>query len=192
MKALGEARAGRSVDEAPRTAALPDASLAPVVESAYARAFVLGARAAAPEGTAVTFLLPSSARFAYTPRSPSVAPPVEVAPDPFVRGNAFTPLHQGDRALVALLSIAAGRRLETGPESERLLVVLRGRGLVFLENGDTLPFDANHLAFIPAGEPARVWAQGPEDVLAVVMQPNVAPVKRRTLADEIAKRRGGA
>lgn len=103
-------------------------------------------------------------------------------------GNAFRPLHDSSTVLAALLSIAAGRRLETGPESERVLVFLRGRGLVFLQNGDTLPYAAGDAALLPAGEPARVWAQGPEDALAVVLQPKGEPAPRRTLKAALRER----
>lgn len=104
-------------------------------------------------------------------------------------GNAFRPMHQSSTTLAALLSIAAGRRMETGPESERVLVFLRGNGLVFLQNGDEMRFRAGDAALLPAGEPARVWAQGPEDVLAVVLQPAGQTAVRRTLKGELEKRR---
>ena len=104
-------------------------------------------------------------------------------------GNAFQPVHASATTLAAVLSIAAGRRMETGPESERVLVFLRGAGLVFLQNGDEMRFQPGDAALLPAGEPARVWAQGPEDVLAVVVQPVGAPAERRTLKGELEKRR---
>jgi quercetin dioxygenase-like cupin family protein len=107
-------------------------------------------------------------------------------------GNAFRPLHASDATLAALLSIAAGRRMETGPESERVLVFLRGAGFVFLQNGDALRFAPGDAALLPAGEPARVWAQGPEDVLAVVLQPQGGRAERRTLKGELEKRRQAA
>lgn len=104
-------------------------------------------------------------------------------------GNGFRPLHESASTLAALLSIAAGRRLETGPESDRVLVFLRGSGLVFLQNGDAQRFAPGDATFLPAGEPARVWAQGPEDVLAVVVQPRGASAERRTLRGELERRR---
>lgn len=164
---------------------------APIVASAHTRVFVVGPAAPLPAGTDAVIELPDGQRFAYAP----VAAGGEartLAIDPFVRGNSFKPLHESERALAAQLSIAAGRRVETGPESERLLLVLRGAGLVFVENGDALRIEPNHVALIPAGEPARVWAQGPEDMLAIVFQPRGQQAKRRTLAGEIAKRRAPA
>jgi mannose-6-phosphate isomerase-like protein (cupin superfamily) len=80
--------------------------------------------------------------------------------------------------------------METGPQSERVFVILRGTGLVFLENGDQLRFGPGDAAVVPAGEPARVWAQGPDDVLAVVLQPRGEAAPRRTLAGEIRRLRG--
>ncbi|HVM45311.1 MAG TPA: hypothetical protein VM582_05195, partial [Candidatus Thermoplasmatota archaeon] len=106
--------------------------------------------------------------------------------------NAFKPLHESERALAALLSIAASRRLDAGAESERAFLFLRGRGLLILENGDTHHFEPHTLAVVPPGFAARLWAQGPEDVLAVVLQPRGGPAERRTLAGEIAKRRASA
>lgn len=161
---------------------------APVVESERTRAFVLPAGAALPEGADLVFDLSDGSRFAYVPRAPG-GPVQERAIDPFARGNKFAPLHESERALSALLSIAAGRRVDTGPESERLFVFLRGPGLLFEENGDTHRFAPHQCALVPAGEPARVWAQGPEDALVVVCQPKGEAVARRTLAGEIAKRR---
>lgn len=181
------------MDELARTFALPGApSLdAPAVETTHARGYLLPSSGPLPEGCDLVFGLPGALRFAYVPRAPAAgAPAREVEVDPFVHGNAFRPLHQGPRSLAALLSIAAGRRLETGPESERLLVFLRGRGLVFLENGDTHRFEPGWAGVVPGGEPARVWAQGPEDVLAVVMQPAGQKQEKRTLAGELARLRG--
>lgn len=175
--------------EEPRTFPLPDApSLeSPAVETPHARGYLLPAAGAPPRGADVVFGLPGALRFAYVPAGEPVPAPREVELDPFLRGNAFKPIHQGPRTLAALLSIAASRRLETGPESERLLVFLRGRGLLFMENGDTLPFEPGWAGVVPPGEPARVWAQGPEDVLAVVLQPAGQRAERRTLAGELAK-----
>lgn len=107
-------------------------------------------------------------------------------------GNAFRPLHSSPTTLAALLSVAAGRRLEMGPESERVLVYLRGTGLVFLANGDAQKFNAGDASLLPAGEVARVWAQGPGDVLAVVVQPQGPPAERRTLKGELEKRRAAS
>lgn len=184
------------MDETARTLPLPERpSLeAPAVETAHARGYLLSPVGALPAGTDLAFGLPGALRFAYVPRAEAAAGAAarEVEVDPFLRGNQFRPIHESSRSLAALLSIAAGRRLETGPESERLLVFLRGRGLVFLENGDTLPFQAGHVGVVPAGEPARVWSQGPDDVLAVVIQPQGMREARRTLAGELAKRRAAA
>jgi hypothetical protein len=58
-----------------------------------------------------------------------------------------------------------------------------------MENGDTHRFAPGWAGVVPPGEPARVWAQGPEDVLAVVMQPAGQREEKRTLAGELAKRR---
>lgn len=160
-----------------------------VLETAQSRSHIAAATGALPEGTDVAFALPDGRRFAYAPSAAGAGPPREVAVDPFVRGNQFRPLHQSERSLAALLSIAAGRRLETGPESERVLVFLRGHGLVFLENGDTYRFEPGTLVCVRPGEPARVWAQGPEDALAVVLQPAGVRAEKRTLAGELAKRR---
>lgn len=181
------------MDDVPRTVPFPPqpSADAPLVESTHSRAFLLPPSAAVPTGCDVVLPLPDGPRLAYVPTAPAPGEhaAVEVAVDPFVRGNQFKPLHQSERALSALLSIAASRRLDTGPESERLFVFLRGRGLVFMENGDTHRFEPNTLALIPAGEPAGVWSQGPEDVLAVVFQPRGGRVERRTLRGEIEKRR---
>lgn len=176
-----------------RTVELKEPHAEPVIETPHARVHLLSPAEDPPGGTELTFLLPSSARVAYVPRAAGDAPAREVEADPLLRGNAFKPLHESPRALAALFSVAAGRRLGTGPESERVIVLLRGTGLVFMENGDVHPFEQNTLVYVPAAEPARVWARGPEDVLGIVLQPNVArPAERRTLASEIAKRREGS
>ena len=179
------------MDETARTFELPGRpSLeTPAVETAHARGYLLSPAGPLPEGCDLAFGLPGALRFAYVPRAPGDAARAEIEVNPFLRGNQFRPLHQSGRALAALLSIAAGRRVETGPESERLFVFLRGTGLVFQENGDTHRFAPGWAGVVPAGEPARVWAQGPEDVLAVVMQPAGQREERRTLAGELAKRR---
>lgn len=174
-------------EDLPRTLALP-AAPGRAYEAAHSEGWLLAPAAAPPEGAEVVVALPDGARFAYVPSVEGAPARAEVAPDPFLRGNQFKPLHQSARALAALLSIAGGRRLELGPESERVLVFLRGHGLVFLENGDTHRFEAGWVAVLPAGEPARVWAQQ-EDVLAVALQPAMARQERRTLAGEIARRR---
>ena len=178
------------MDEA-RTLPLPErpSPETPAVETTHALGYLLSPMGPLPEGCDVAFGLPGALRFAYVPKAPGAAAGQEVQVDPFLRGNQFRPLHQSARTLAALLSIAAQRRLETGPESERLLVFLRGTGLVFLENGDTHRFAPGWAGVVPAGEPARVWAQGPDDVLAVVMQPAGQREEKRTLAGELAKRR---
>lgn len=160
----------------------------PLAESAHMRAHLLAPGAPAPDDTDALIVLPDASRFAYVPRAPG-GPAATLAPDPLARGNSFKPLHESERALVAQLSIAASRRLDTGPESERVFLFLRGRGLLSLENGDALRFEPNQLGIVPAGYSARLWAQGPEDVLAVVFQPRAPPSEKRTLAGEIAKRR---
>lgn len=179
------------MDELARTFELPERpSLeTPAVETPHARGYLLPPAGPLPEGCDLAFGLPAALRFGYVPTAGGEAARREVEVDPFLRGNQFKPLHQTGRALAALLSIAAGRRVETGPESERLFVFLRGTGLVFQENGDTHRFAPGWAGVVPAGEPARVWAQGPEDVLAVVMQPAGQREERRTLAGELAKRR---
>lgn len=181
------------MEDLARTQPLPEApSLeTPAVETTHARGFVVGAASPLPDGCEVVFPLPSMARFAYVPRAVGPAAQAEVAADPFLRGNQFKLLHDSPRALAAAISIAANRRVEMGPESERLLVFLRGQGLVFLENGDTFRFAPGDVAVLPAGEPARVWCQGPDDALAVVLQPRAERAERRTLAGEIQKRRAG-
>lgn len=132
--------------------------------------------------------LPQGFVAAYAPKLAGVAARKRVVVEP-LSGNAFRLVHESDRAQAALVSIAAARRLESGPQSERVFVFLRGKGLVFFENGDTLPFASGDAVVLPAGEAVRVWAQGPDDVLAVVLQPRMAEAPRRTLAAEIAKRR---
>ena len=183
-------RSPRGVDTVARADALPLASDAPVLDSPHAQAFVASPTAPVPAGAEVVFLLPSSARFAYVPRAGGDAQAHEVVADPFLGGNAFKPLFESRRALAAAISVASMRRVNVGPESERVFVFLRGSGLIFLENGDTFKFEPNTLAFLPAGEPARVWAQSAEDVLAIVLQPAGQREERRTLAGEVAKRRG--
>src|SRR5207249_5635337 len=136
---------------------------------------VMGPRDAPPEGAEVLLRLSSLDVAAYVPRGGGTgAPAAEIAPDPLLRGNAFRVAHESPRTLAALVSVAAGRRMESGPESDRLFLVLRGSGLVFLQNGETLRFAPLDAIFVPAGEPARLWAQGPEDLLAVALQPRDA------------------
>ncbi|HUR70292.1 MAG TPA: hypothetical protein VM370_13690 [Candidatus Thermoplasmatota archaeon] len=165
---------------------------APLVASATSSAFLLPPGAPLPPGTDTWLHLPDGARFAYVP-TPGPAPEpgtdVMLTVDPFVRGNRFTPLHESPRALAALLGIAAARRVDSGPESERLFLFMRGQGLVFDQNGDSARFGPMTACLAPAGEPARLWAQGPEDVLLLVFQPRGAKVERRTLRSEIEKRR---
>ena len=165
-------------------------SSAPLVETPYARAFLLEPGAPAPEGTDALVTLADARRFAYVPIPSSQASDAALLTvDPFVNGSRFMPLHQSSRALAAQISIAAARRVDTGPESERLFLFLRGSGLLFDQNGDTMRIAPEHVAVAPAGEPARLWAQGPEDMLAIVFQPNAERAPRRTLSSEIAKRR---
>lgn len=179
------------MDELARAIDLPQRPTAEAfAETTHARLYVLAPGAPLPEAADVSFTLPDGSRFAYAPRAPG-GPAQEVAIDPMLRGNAFKPLHQSPRALSALLSLAASRRVDTGPESERVFLFLRGTGLVSLENNDVIRFNPNVAVVVPAGEPARVWCQGPEDALAVVLQPQGMREERRTLAGEIAKRRVG-
>jgi hypothetical protein len=177
------------VEELPaaRPFGVPDASQ-PAFETPASRVLLLPPGGPLPEGCEAFVPLPDATRVAYVSRAaPGSA--VEIAPDPFLRGNKFVPVHASATTLGALLSIAAGRRLDTGPDSERVLLILRGKGLVFLDNGDTMPVEAGWWAFVPGGEGARVWSQGPDDMLAVALQPRGPPVERRTLAGELAKRR---
>jgi len=178
------------VEDLPRVVPFPTRpDDAPFAETPLTRAYLLAPTAAPPADADALVDLPDGSRFVYAPRAPGGAPHA-LAFDPFVRGNAFKPIHESDRALGALLSIAASRRLDTGAESERFFVFLRGAGLLSLENGDVHRFEPNTLGIVPAGYAARLWAQGPEDVLAIALQPRgAAPKERRTLASEIAKRR---
>jgi quercetin dioxygenase-like cupin family protein len=161
-----------------------------VVAGAHARLHVLAPGATLPAGAACAFALADGRQVAFEPRPPAApaTAPERLAIDETLRANAFRPLHESRSALAALVSVAAGRRLESGPESERALVALRGRGLVFLDNGDALRFQAGDVVLLPAGEPARLWAQGPEDVLAVALQPPAPAAERRTLASELRRR----
>lgn len=175
------------MDELALTKPLPPSpSTEPVLETPAGRLVLVAARGPLPEGTDVALLLPDATRIAYVPRAPG-GEAKGVQADPFLRGNQFKPLHASPRALAAQLSIAPSRRVETGPESERVFVFLRGSGLVFLNNGDVFRFEAHHVGFIPAGEPALVWSQGPEDALVIVFQPAGQQAERRTLAGELAK-----
>ena len=162
------------------------------LESPHATLHLVRPAAPLPPGCDVAVLLPDLSRAAYVPRAPGEGARVEVAPDPFVRGNSFRPLHESPRSLAALVSVAAGRTMTSGPESERVLVFVRGSGLVFLQNGDALKFGPMDAALLPAGEPARVWAQGPEDALAVALQPRMDAEPRRTLAGEVARLKAAA
>lgn len=150
---------------------------------------VLSLDAQLPRECEVTLTLADGSRAAYSPVSPGDGAARELDLDLLQRGNAFHALHESPRALAAQLSIAAGRRMESGPESERMFLFLRGNGLVFLENGDTQRFEPQNATLAPAGEAIRIWAQGPEDVLAVVLQPRMPPAAKRTLASEVAARR---
>lgn len=163
-----------------------------VTQTPRSSCVVLSFGAAPPPGADLVVALDDGRRLAFVPLVEGPGAGGEVVPDPLLRGNAFLPVHESGRALAAMLSVAASRRVETGPESERVFVFLRGRGLVFLENGDTFGFEPGTLVVVPPGEPARVWSQGPDDALVVVLQPRGAePERRRTLAGEIAKRRAG-
>lgn len=172
-----------------RTLAFPPRPSAeePALATSHSRAYLLPATGALPEGADLVATLADGARFAYA--CDGGGPAREVVLDPFLRGNAFKPVHDSPRAQAALLSVAASRRLETGPESERLFVFLRGSGLVFLENGDVHKFAPGFLGVVPPGEPAKLWAQGPDDALALVVQPKGERAARRTLAGELAKLR---
>ena len=177
------------MDELPRVVPFPTQPAdEPFAQSAHARVHLVGPSGALPADTDAVVELPDGSRIAYVPRVPG-GPASVLKVDPFVRGNAFKPLHESPRALAAQLSIAAARRLDTGAESERVFVFLRGVGLLSLANGDVHRFEPNTLGIVPAGFAARLWSQGPEDVLAVALQPRVAPAEKRTLASEIAKRK---
>lgn len=168
--------------------ALPGPSPQPAFETPAAVCYHLPAGGALPDGAEIVVQLPDATRFAYAARA-APGPGVEVAVDPLLRGNAFKPVHASATTLAAVLSLAASRRMDMGPESERVLLVLRGRGLVSLDNGDAHRVEPMTWAFVPAGEPARLWSQGPDDVLALVVQPQGQREEKRTLAGEIAKRR---
>lgn len=160
-----------------------------VAQTPHSRSLLLAPGEPAPAGYDALVVLADGRRLAYAPTLEGPDAGTEVMPDPLMRGNAFVPAHQSARSLAALLSIAVTRRLETGPESERAMVFLRGKGLVFFQNGDTLKFEAGTFVVVPPGWPAAIWSQGPEDALAVVFQPQGQQVERRTLAGEIARRR---
>lgn len=160
-----------------------------VLATQHSRCLLLEPGAPAPEGFDVLVVLHDGRRLAYAPSMAGPDSGAELVPDPLLRGNAFLPVHESERCLAAFISIAAGRRVETGPESERILVVFRGVGMAFLENEDLLKFEPGTVVALPPGVPARVWSQGPDDVLAAVFQPKGVKAARRTLASEIAKRR---
>lgn len=177
------------MEDLPRVVALPARPTPePIVETPTTRAFLAAPGGALPPEADAVVELPQGGRFVYAPRAPG-GPASELTVDPMARGNSFKPLHESARALAAQLSIAASRRLDTGPESERVFLFLRGQGLLSLENGDALRFGPGDVGVVPAGYAARLWAQGPEDVLAIVLQPRGASGEKRTLASEIAKRR---
>ncbi len=175
------------MEDVPRVARIGTDSV--VYESQRSRGLLVPVGDKAPEGTDVLVALPDGRRLAYLPTPPSPDMPTDVVADPLIRGNAFVPVHESAHSLAAVLSVAAGRRVNTGPESERVLVVLRGTGLVFLEKEDTIPFETGDVVVIPGGESARLWSRGPEDLLTIALQPKGEPEKRRTLASEIAKRK---
>lgn len=128
-----------------------------------------------------------------TPRAHAVSEANPMA----LAGNAFVPLYESGASACALFHVEAGRRMHTGPESERTLLFLGGTGLIFLEEGTTVPIRAGDLAVLAPGYPARVWARGPEPLAGVVFQPQMVRAEKRTLRgeltrlkDELAKRRG--
>lgn len=132
----------------------------PIVASPHARAYVLPPAAPLPDGADAAFDLADGSRFVYAPEAPGTFT-ATLAVDPFVRGNSFKPLHDSPRALSALLSVAAGRRVDTGPESERLFLILRGVGLLFEENGDTHRIEPNSVALVPPGGAREGLGAGP-------------------------------
>lgn len=175
------------MEELPRVAPFP-AGPGAIDQTPHARVLLLAPSDPPPADTDALIPLADGSRIAYVPRAPG-GPATELKVDPFLRGNAFEKIHESPRALAALLSIAAARRMDAGADSERVFVFLRGAGLLSLENGDVHRFEPNTLAIVPAGFAARLWAQGPEDVLAVVLQPRGVAAQKRTLASEIAKQR---
>lgn len=163
-----------------------------VLQTPHSRCVLLDVGEPAPPGFDLVVVLADGRRLAYEPALAGPDSGAELVPDPLLRGNAFLPVHESDRSLAAFLSIAASRRVATGPESERIVVIFRGVGMVFLENEDLLKFEPGTVLALPPGDPARVWSQGPDDVLAAVLQPKGVTAPRRTLASEIAKRRSQA
>lgn len=144
--------------------------------------------APAPAGVAVPGRARALAYVAHVAAPPEAAP-LRLRADPeSVRLNEFKPLFENARAAAALLSVAAGRRVDSGPEVERTFIVLAGSGLVFLQDESTLAYREGDAIVVPAGEPARLWARGPEDARLVVFQPQAPPAERRTLRGELAKR----
>jgi quercetin dioxygenase-like cupin family protein len=152
-----------------------------VVETPHARVV-----AALADDAEATLFLADGTPVSYTLRAAGEPARAELKVDPMLRGNAFKPLHDSARAQAALLSVAASRRMESGPQSERAFVILRGSGLVFLENGDTMRIAPGDVAIVPAGEPARLWAQT-DDLLVVALQPKGQDAPRRTLAGELRR-----
>lgn len=165
-----------------------DPATVPLPDEGVALAGQRGDLEVVPRRFDVAFPLPDGRLVGYAPREGDVASRI-VPIDASLHGNAFLPVHESPHALAAVLSIAAGRRMETGPESERMLVFLRGTGLVFLQNGETMRYAAGFATLVPAGEPARVWAQGPEDALAIVVQPTGPRAEKRSLLSELEKRK---
>lgn len=102
-------------------------------------------------------------------------------------GNAFVPLYESERSACALFHVEAGRRMHTGPESERTFLFLGGTGLVFLEEGTTVPIRAGDVAVLAPGYPARIWARGPEPLSGVVFQPVMERAERRSLRGELTR-----
>lgn len=177
-------------DETAFAVQLPDARPGDAVaRTPHSQAMLLDVEGAPPEGADAVVVLADGRRLAYLPALPGPDAGSRIVPDPLMRGNAFVPVHESPRSLGALISVAASRRVGMGPESERVLVFLRGEGMVFLENEDILKFAPGTLVVLPPGEPARVWSQGPEDALLAVLQPQGQQAERRTLAGEVARRR---
>ncbi len=144
---------------------------------------------AAPAGAEIIIPFPGGG-LAYVPMEPAPTDPVTVSPDVKLAGNAFLPVHESARCRAAVINLSATRSVTMGPESARIVIPVRGSGLVFLDNGDNLNVKPGVITILPAGESARAWSRGPDDLLMVVLQPgDDAPAERRTLASEIARRK---
>ncbi len=145
-----------------------------------------------PSGTDVIISVPETGvQVTFQPTKGAGGAATRLAGTYAFEGNAFEPIHESPTRLAAVVNLEASRSLTMGPESERILVALRGSGLAFLENGDAIHVKPGMVTVVPAGDPARAWARGPEDLLFIVVQPaGEAPAERRTLAGEIRKRLG--